>query len=100
MLGDLVVDHSDRTVTLSGRPVKLTATEYRLLFELAANAGRVLTYDELRRRVWGTNRPNDRRTLRTHLSRLRRKLGEEPGRSRYILAEPRIGYRIGMVREQ
>ena len=47
MLGDLKIDSAERRVTVAGRAVRLTATEYKLLLELSANAGRVLTYDRL-----------------------------------------------------
>ena len=47
VLGDLTIDYAERRVTLAGRPVQLTAIEYGLLFELSANAGRVMTYDRL-----------------------------------------------------
>ena len=47
------IDYAERAVSVGGRPVELTATEYRLLFELSVNAGRVLTHDELLDRVWG-----------------------------------------------
>ena len=47
VLGDLKIDYAERRVTVAGRAVRLTATEYKLLLELSANAGRVLTYDRL-----------------------------------------------------
>ena len=47
VLGELTIDYAERRVTLAGRPVQLTAIEYGLLFELSANAGRVMTYDRL-----------------------------------------------------
>ena len=53
VLGELTIDYAERRVTLAGRPVQLTAIEYGLLFELSANAGRVMTYDRLLQRVWG-----------------------------------------------
>ena len=53
VLGELTTDYAERRVTLAGRPVQLTAIEYRLPFELSASAGRVLTYDRLLQRVWG-----------------------------------------------
>ena len=54
MLGDLAVHFADRRITLAGDPVRLTAIELRLPSELAANAGRVLTYERLLQQVWGT----------------------------------------------
>ena len=94
VLGDLTIHYAERLVTVAGRAVQLTATEYRLLVELSVNAGRVLTHDQLLRRVWGPKKPGDLRALRTHLRRLRSKLGENASNPTYIFAEPRVGYRM------
>ena len=91
--GDLVVDFGRRRATLGGRPVPLVALEYRLLAELAANAGRVLTYKHLLDRVWG-RRGGDMRPMRTIVSKLRRKLGDKADNPTYIFTEPRVGYRM------
>ena len=53
-MGDVVINYTDRDVTVSGRPARLSSTEYKLLFELSTNAGRVLTRDQILRRVWGS----------------------------------------------
>ncbi len=92
--GDLKIDYLDRQVTIAGQTVRLTATEYKLIHELSVNAGRVLTHDQLLRRVWGPGKPSDLRALRTHLRRLRRKLGEDASNPTYFFAEPRVGYRM------
>ena len=94
VLGDLTIDYAERRVTLAGRPVQLTAIEYGLLFELSANAGRVLTYDRLLRRVWGLRRSGDSRRVRTAAKQLRRKLGDDANNPIYIFTEPRVGYRM------
>ena len=94
VFGDLTVDYAERRVTLAGRPVQLTAIEYGLLFELSANAGRVLTYDRLLRRVWGLRRSGDSRRVRTAAKQLRRKLGDDANNPTYIFTEPRVGYRM------
>ena len=91
-LGELAIDYERRRVTLSGEPLELTPTEYDLLAELAAEAGRVVPHDRLLRRVWSPGKPGNLRVLRTHLMRLRRKLGEDGDNPRYIFAEPRVGY--------
>ena len=88
--GDLVVDVAQRRVTLGNRPVDLAAMEYRMLTELAANAGQVLTYEGLLERVWGGS--SDVRPMRTIVSKLRRKLGDDADRPSYIFTEPRVGY--------
>ena len=94
VFGDLTIDYAERRVTLAGRPVQLTAIEYGLLFELSANAGRVMTYDRLLRRVWGLRRSGDSRRVRTAAKQLRRKLGDDANNPTYILNEPRVGYRM------
>ena len=92
--GDLTIDYPERLVTLAGRPVQLTATEYQLLFDLSVNAGRVVNHDQLLRRAWSPKKPGDLRALRAHLLRLRRKLGEDGSNPTYFFAEPRVGYRM------
>ena len=92
--GDLRIDFAERRVTLAGRPVPLVALEYRLLAELAANAGRVLTYAHLLERVWGERGSGDRRPMRTIVRKLRRKLGDDAGNPTYLFTEPRVGYRM------
>ena len=94
VLGDLVVNYAERGVTLAGWPVQLTAIEYRTLAELAANAGRVLTYEHLLRQVWGMEPEGDVRPMRTVISSLRRKLGDNADSPAYIFTEPRVGYRL------
>ena len=59
VLGDLTIDYDERRVTVAGRPMELTATEYELLCELSVNGGRVVTYDQLLRRVWGQTNSRD-----------------------------------------
>ena len=92
--GDLHIDYAERRVTIAGRVVELRAKEYRLLYELSVNAGRVVTHNELLRRVWGAKRPDNLRALRTHLSQIRRQIGEDASNPTYIFAEPRVGYRM------
>ena len=94
VFGDLTIDYAERRVTLAGRPVQLTAIEYGLLFELSANAGRVMTYDRLLQRVWGLRISGDSRRVRTAAKQLRRKLGDDANNPTYILNEPRVGYRM------
>ena len=92
--GALTIDFVRRLVTMDGQPLPLTATEYGLLAELATHAGSALTYEHLLQRVWGWNNPGNPYVVRTHLMRLRRKLGEDGHNPAYILAEPRVGYRM------
>ena len=94
VLGDLTIDYAERRVTLAGRPLPLIAMEYRLLAELSANAGRVLTYEHLLERVWGEKSSGDVRPMRTIVSKLRRKLSDDADSPTYIFTEPRVGYRM------
>ena len=94
VLGDLAIDYAERRVTLAGRPVPLTATEYGLLAEISANAGRVLTHQHLLERVWGEKSGGDVRPMRTIVNKLRRKLGDAGGNPTYLFTEPRVGYRM------
>ena len=98
--GDLVIDFTARRVTLADRPVQLPAIQYRTLSELAVNAGRVLTYAQLLRRVWGADSDSDLRPMRTVVSALRRILDDDPENPTYIFTEPRVGYRMAEGEER
>ena len=94
VLGDLTIDYAGRAVTLAGRPLRLLPMEYRMLVELSASAGRVLTYEHLLDRVWGERGGGDLRPMRTIVRKLRRKLGDDAGSPTYIFTETRVGYRM------
>ena len=93
VLGDLAIDYDRRRVTVAGRAVELTATEYELLRVLSQGAGRVLTHDTLLRRVWNGRTANPK-IVRAYVKRLRSKLGDDAQRPAYILTERRVGYRM------
>ena len=94
VLGDLVINFAERSATLAGRRVELVALEYRMLAELSANAGRIMSYEQLLERVWGEKSSGDVRPMRTIVSKLRRKLGENAANPTYIFTETRVGYRM------
>ncbi len=98
-LGGLAIDFSGRRVTVEEQEVALTATEYRLLGELALNAGQALSREHLMRRVWSTRAYSDAGVVRAYVRRLRHKLGESADNPVYIFNEPRVGYRLGPARE-
>ncbi len=91
-LGELTIDYMERGVTVSDQPVQLTATEYKLLFELSVNAGRVLTHDQLLHRVWGPEYSGSAQLVRSMVKKVRRKLGEDGSEPKYIRTQPRVGY--------
>ena len=92
ILGDLVIDYAQRSVTVAGAPVELTPLEYRLLVELSANAGRLMTHVMLLQQVWGQNNSGGSGPVRTYIKRLRRKLGDDPANPVYIFTKRRVGY--------
>ncbi len=93
-LGDLTVRYSQRRVTLAGEELRLTAGEYELLRILSVNAGRCVNYDALIRQMWQEPGAGDPDRVRTFVKQLRRKLGDDPARPRYILNERGVGYRM------
>ena len=94
VLGELVIDYVTRQVTLAGERVRLTAIEYRTLVELSRNAGQVWTYEYLLKKVWDVESYGDLRPMRTVISTLRRRLGDDADNPIYIFTEPRVGYRM------
>ena len=97
-LGALRIDYEQRRVSVDGRAVKLTATEYEVLRILSVEAPRVVTTAALLRRAWSGNLDPkvraDSHRVRAFVRKLRRKLGDEAGRSRYILTVRGVGYRM------
>lgn len=92
--GDMVIDLVARRVTVEGREVHLTPTEYELLRVLATNPDRVLTHTYLLRTALGSGYEDALDNLRTFIAQLRRKLEREPSRPRWIVTEPAVGYRF------
>lgn len=92
--GELVIDLVARRVTVGGREIKLTPTEYELMKILAQHRGRVLTHKQLLKAVWGSAYNEDTHYIRVYIGQLRRKVEENPTRPRYIITESGIGYRL------
>jgi len=92
--GDLEVDLSKRVVKRRGQILKLTGTEYELLAYLVSNSGKVLTHRELLHNVWGPEYGDEREYVRVFIGQLRRKIEDDPSNPRFVVTEPRIGYRF------
>ncbi|MDP7619869.1 MAG: response regulator transcription factor [Dehalococcoidia bacterium] len=90
--GGLRMDFAQRQVTMDGVQVKLTPIEYRLLSQLARNAGRVIAHQSLLQAVWGPEYGNEHDYLWAYVRRLRRKLGDDSENPRYITTESGVGY--------
>ena len=92
--GGLALDFARRQVLVNEHEVHLTPTEYEVLKYLAMHAGQVVTHRNLLRAVWGPTYEDEAHYLRVFISQLRRKIEPVPGRPRYLLTEPGIGYRL------
>jgi DNA-binding response OmpR family regulator len=90
--GDIHVDFVRHEVTVRDQPVPLTGTEYRLLYHLVRNAGRIMTHEALLARVWGREYTNEISYLKSYISRLRNKLEPDPRHPEYVLTEYGVGY--------
>lgn len=90
--GELVIDFEQHRVSVAGKEVKLTATEYKILSLLASNAGRVFTQDQLLEKVWGWEYRGESHILQVSISRLREKIENNPRDPKYILTRVGIGY--------
>ncbi len=93
---DLDIDVPGFRVTQSGRPVELTATEFRLLLEMVRSAGRVVTREELLEKVWGYDYLGDSRLVDMAVKRLRDKLADDARNPRYITTIRGAGYRVDL----
>ena len=92
--GELQIDLAARTVRINNEPVKLTATEYKLVSLLAQYEGKVLTHQYLLREVWGPGYINQSQYLRVFIAQLRKKIETDPNHPKYIITESGVGYRF------
>jgi DNA-binding response OmpR family regulator len=95
----LRIDFIHKTVSLNGQPVRLTSTEYNLLYFLANNSGQVLPHDFLLTKVWGPEYRDAQEYLKVHIRHLREKLGDDAQNPRYIFTERSKGYRLAPATE-
>ena len=93
-IGDLRIDLERRHVTMDGREVTLTPTEYDLLRLLAENEGKLMTHPTILREIWGPAYGEESNYLHVYVSHLRRKIEPDPARPRYILNQAGVGYRL------
>ncbi len=93
-LGDLAIDYDERRVTVAGRAVELTPTEYELLRALSLNAGRVTTYGSLLRQAWGRREHAGPDEVRNFVKKVRRKLDDDPAKPSFIITVRGVGYRM------
>jgi len=90
----LKIDFNKRLVSIKGKAVYLTPTEYKILALLAGHAGQVVTHSALLTEIWGKNFPEKNNYLRIHVQHLREKLSDDPLYPKYITNELGVGYRL------
>lgn len=91
---DLEIDFERRTVSTTGRPVRLTPKEFELLRQFVIHRGKTLSHRWLLQTVWGPDYGEEMESLRVLINQLRRKIEINPGRPRYLITEPWVGYRF------
>ena len=91
---ELRVNFNQRKVIVRGQEVRLRPTEYRLLYQLVTNAGKLLTHEVLLSRVWGAEYRDEDQYVRLYITYLRQKIEKDPKNPKYILSERGLGYRF------
>ncbi|MCY4060112.1 MAG: response regulator, partial [Gammaproteobacteria bacterium] len=94
VLDALAIDYERRRVTVDGRAVALTATEYEILRIFSVNAGRVVTSESLLRQAWDSRESTDTERVRAFVKQIRAKLGDDAANPTYIFNERGVGYRM------
>jgi two-component system KDP operon response regulator KdpE len=97
---DLSIDFDRGEVYVRGKPVRLTATEYRLLYHLASNPGRLMPSETLLAKVWGYEYREEDHYVRLYVSYLRQKIEPDPSHPKYILTVAGLGYKFVDYRQQ
>lgn len=92
--GALEIDYDARRVFVDKTEVTLTQTEYNIIAFLSAHPGKVMTYTSIIRDIWGYNDLNSTKKLQVNMANIRKKLGDKPGKSNYIVNELGVGYRM------
>jgi DNA-binding response OmpR family regulator len=91
---ELKIDFNLRRVFVRGREERLRPTEYRLLYQLVTNPGKLLTHETLLARVWGPEYHDEDQYVRLYITYLRQKIEKDPKNPQYILSERGMGYRF------
>jgi two-component system KDP operon response regulator KdpE len=97
---DLNIDFEKRAIALKGKTVRLTPTEFELLFYLVANQGKPLPHRRMLQAVWGPDYGQETEYLRVFINQLRKKIEPDPRHPRYIHTEPWVGYRFEPPQEK
>ena len=93
-LNGLSIDFDSRKVFVRETQIHLTQTEYNIVVLLAQNIGKVMTYSQIIKEVWGYPDDGSIKKLQVNMANIRRKFGEKPGKGSYIINELGVGYRM------
>ncbi len=91
---DLTIDYDRRQVSVADELIHLTQTEYNILAFLSQHTGKVMTYANIIRSIWGTMDDGSIKKLQVNMANIRKKLGCRPGDNRYVTNELGVGYRM------
>ena len=91
---DLFIDYDRRQVSVDGKLIHLTQTEYNILALLSQHTGKVMTYTSIIRAIWGSMDDGSIKKLQVNMANIRKKLGCRPGDNRYVINELGVGYRM------
>ncbi|MBQ4259653.1 MAG: response regulator transcription factor [Lachnospiraceae bacterium] len=94
VLKDLVIDYDKRQITVGGNLIRLTQTEYNILSLLSKHADKVMTYEEILHAIWGGADVGSVKKLQVNMVNIRKKIGENPAKAKYIINLPGVGYRM------
>ena len=94
VLEDLVLDYDRRQITVGGKPIHTTQTEFNILSFLSQHCGKVMTYCAIIGAIWGIMDDGSIKKLQVNMANIRKKLGCKPGQNRYIINELGVGYRM------
>ena len=98
-LEDLLIDYDRRQVSVGGKLIHLTQTEYNILAFLSQHTGKVMTYSTIIRSIWGSMDDGSVKKLQVNMANIRKKLCVQPGENRYVINELGVGYRMLDVQE-
>lgn len=99
-IGELSIDFEKRQILLRNQEIKLTNTEYKIVELLTIHMGKVMTYNDIIRKIWGYNDSGSIKKLQVNIANIRKKLGEKPGEYVYILNDLGVGYRMNDEMEE
>ncbi len=99
-MNGLLINYDERSVTLNDEEIKFTQTEYNIVQLLSVYAGRVLTYTEIIKKIWGYSDIGSVKKLQVNMANIRKKLGEKPGENQFITNELGVGYRMNAPEER